>query len=39
LNLTEEEFKKKYKDTAIYRVKNEGWKRNIKIALQNLYED
>lgn len=39
LNLTDEEFKNKYKDTAIFRVKNEGWKRNIKTALQNLYED
>jgi len=39
LNLTDEEFKNKYKDTAIYRAKIEGWKRNIKIALQNLYGD
>ncbi len=37
--LTEEEFKEKYRGTPISRVKFAGWKRNLQNALRNQEKD
>ncbi len=39
LEFSDAEFKEKYQDTPILRIKNSGLKRNIRNALSNLAKD